>query len=153
MRFIGYDFIQTRWLSLSNSHSNVASIQKNQGDKSHCVMVAFGPVTILLRFHFLFTRKRWRRSWKRKHLNTQTKVDRFENATIWKRNDLKRHPCNRGLSSQKVCYKNLIHCIKCFPCTDLNEENSLSRKPFTSAMRYAIQTSKLHLFGREKTIF
>ena len=27
-------------LSLSNSHNNVASIQKNRGDKSHCVIVA-----------------------------------------------------------------------------------------------------------------
>ena len=35
----------------------------------------------------------------------------------------------------------------------LNDDNSLSRKLFTSAMRYAIQTFKLHLFGREKTIF
>ena len=29
-------------LSLSNSHNNVASIQKNQGDKSHRVIVALG---------------------------------------------------------------------------------------------------------------
>ena len=29
-------------LSLSNSHSNVASIQMNRGDKSHCVIVALG---------------------------------------------------------------------------------------------------------------
>ena len=27
-------------LSLSNSHNNVASLQKNRGDKSHCVIVA-----------------------------------------------------------------------------------------------------------------
>ena len=27
-------------LSLSNSHNNVASVQKNRGDKSHLVMVA-----------------------------------------------------------------------------------------------------------------
>ena len=27
-------------LSLSNSHNNVASIQKDRGDKSHCVIVA-----------------------------------------------------------------------------------------------------------------
>ena len=27
-------------LSLSNSHNNAASIQKNRGDKSHCVIVA-----------------------------------------------------------------------------------------------------------------
>ena len=54
--------------------------------------------TISLRFHLLFTRKRWKRSWKRKHLNTQSKVDRFENATKWKRNDLKTYPCNRSLS-------------------------------------------------------
>ena len=27
-------------LSLSNSHNNVASIQKNRGDKSHLVIVA-----------------------------------------------------------------------------------------------------------------
>ena len=30
----------THILSLSNSHSNVASIQKNRGDKSHRVIVA-----------------------------------------------------------------------------------------------------------------
>ena len=29
-------------LSLSNSHNNVASIQKNRGDKSHRVIVALG---------------------------------------------------------------------------------------------------------------
>ena len=41
MRFIGWDSIQTRWnLSLSNSHNDVASIQKNRGDKSHRVIVA-----------------------------------------------------------------------------------------------------------------
>ena len=27
-------------LSLSNSHNNAASIQKNQGDKPHCVILA-----------------------------------------------------------------------------------------------------------------
>ena len=42
---------------------------------------------------------------------------------------------------------------KSFPCIDLNDDNSSSRNPFTSAMRYAIQTFKLQLFGREKTIF
>ena len=47
MRFIGYDSIQTRILSLSNSHSNVATVQKNRGDKSHRVIVA-------LDFHFIF---------------------------------------------------------------------------------------------------
>ena len=42
MRFIGYDSIQTHILSLSNLHNNnVASIQKNQDDKSHCVIVAY----------------------------------------------------------------------------------------------------------------
>ena len=44
VRFIGYDSIQTRRfiiLSLSNSHNNVASIQKNRGDKSQRVIVAF----------------------------------------------------------------------------------------------------------------
>ena len=50
------------------------------------------------RIHLLSTRKRWKRSWKCKHLNTQSKVDRFENATKWKRNDSKTYPCNRGLS-------------------------------------------------------
>ena len=41
MRFIGYDSIQTRWfLSLSNTHNNVASLQKNRDDKSHHVIVA-----------------------------------------------------------------------------------------------------------------
>ena len=34
------------------------TLQKNQGDKSHHVIVALGSVTILLRFHLLFTRKR-----------------------------------------------------------------------------------------------
>ena len=35
MRFIGYDSIQNSLihiLSLSNSHNNVASVQKNRGD-------------------------------------------------------------------------------------------------------------------------
>ena len=32
----------THILSLSNSHNNVASIQKNRGDKSHHVIVAQG---------------------------------------------------------------------------------------------------------------
>ena len=32
-------------LSLSNSHNNVASIQKNRGDKLHHVIVALGPFT------------------------------------------------------------------------------------------------------------
>ena len=31
------------------------------------------------------------------YLNTQSKVDWFENATKWKRNDLKTYPCNRDL--------------------------------------------------------
>ena len=114
---------------------------------------ALGPVTISLRFHLLFTRKRWRRLWKRKHLNTQTKLDLFENARIWKRNDLKTHSCNRGLSWRQVCYKNLIHYIKVSLVFDLNDDNSLSRKLFTSTMRYAIQAFKLHSFGREKAIF
>ena len=34
------------FLSLSNSHNNVASFQKNRGDKSHCVIVALGFITI-----------------------------------------------------------------------------------------------------------
>ena len=42
MQFTGYDSFQTlsHILSLSNSHNNVASIQKNRGDKLHCVIVA-----------------------------------------------------------------------------------------------------------------
>ena len=32
-------------LSLSNSHNNVASIQKNRDDKSHTVIVALGYIT------------------------------------------------------------------------------------------------------------
>ena len=42
MRFIGYDYSNSLIyiLSLSNSHSNVASIKKNRGDKSHRVIVA-----------------------------------------------------------------------------------------------------------------
>ena len=44
MRFIGCDSIQAHALSyilsLSNSHNDVASIQKNRGDKSHRVIVA-----------------------------------------------------------------------------------------------------------------
>ena len=35
-----YSISLTHTLSLSNSHSNIASIQKNQGDKSHRVIVA-----------------------------------------------------------------------------------------------------------------
>ena len=99
-------------LSLSNLHNNVASIQKNQGDKSHHVILVSRPVTITLRFHLLFTWKRWKRSWKCKHFNRQHKVDRLDNAMVWERNGLKMHPCNRGLSLRKVCYKNLIHYIK-----------------------------------------
>ena len=34
-------------LSLSNSYNNVASIQKNQGDKSHRVIVALNTITIM----------------------------------------------------------------------------------------------------------
>ena len=45
----------THILSLLNSHNDVASIQKNWGDKSHRVIVALGAVTISLRFHLLFT--------------------------------------------------------------------------------------------------
>ena len=37
-----YSNALTHILSLSNSHNNVASIQKNRGDKSHCVIVALG---------------------------------------------------------------------------------------------------------------
>ena len=36
----------THILSLSNSHNNVASLQKNQGDKSHRVIVALKNVMI-----------------------------------------------------------------------------------------------------------
>ena len=38
LRFYSNSLI--RILSLSNSHNNVASIQKNRGDKSHLVIVA-----------------------------------------------------------------------------------------------------------------
>ena len=37
MRYIGYDSFQT---VLSNSHSNVVSIQKDRGDESHRVIAA-----------------------------------------------------------------------------------------------------------------
>ena len=60
------------------------------------------------------------------------------------------HPFNRALVGAKFEPHPLF---KSFPCIDLNNENSLSRKVFASAMRYAIQTFKLHLFEREKTIF
>ena len=40
-------------LSLSNSHNNVASVQKNGGDKSHRVILA------LLRLHLHDTRSVW----------------------------------------------------------------------------------------------
>ena len=35
-------------LSLSNSHNNVASIQKNRGDKSHRVIVALAELFIVM---------------------------------------------------------------------------------------------------------
>ena len=35
-------------LSLSNSHNNVASIQKNRGDKSHRVIVALAIILEIL---------------------------------------------------------------------------------------------------------
>ena len=43
MQFIGYDSIQISFihiLLLSNLYNNIASIQKNRGNKSHCVVVA-----------------------------------------------------------------------------------------------------------------
>ena len=58
---------------------------------------SFENTRIFLYFHLLFTRKQWKRSWKRKHANTQSKVDGSENATKRKWNDLKTHPCNRDL--------------------------------------------------------
>ena len=45
-------------------------------------------------------------------MKTQTKLDLFENARIRKRNNVKTHPCNRGLSWRQVCYKNLIYYMK-----------------------------------------
>ena len=39
-------------LSLSNWHNNVASIQKNRGDKSHRVIVALGKATSAKNFIF-----------------------------------------------------------------------------------------------------
>ena len=70
--------------------------------------LSFEKTMILLHFHILFIPRRWRRSWKRKHLNVQSKVDRFENATIWKRNDLKTCPFNLGLRSNfslsNICF-------------------------------------------------
>ena len=45
-------------------------------------------------------------------MKTQTKLDLFENARICKRNNLKTHPCNWGVSWRQVCYKNLIYYIK-----------------------------------------
>ena len=41
-------------------------------------------------------------------MNTQTKVDRFENAMM-KTERFETHSCNWGLSWRQVCYKNLIH--------------------------------------------
>ena len=43
LRFYSNSFIHI--LSLSNSHNNVASIQKNQDDKSHRVIVAIVKAT------------------------------------------------------------------------------------------------------------
>ena len=37
----------THILSLSNLHNNVASLQKNRGDKSHRVIVALGSESIV----------------------------------------------------------------------------------------------------------
>ena len=39
-RLRSYSNLLIHILSLSNSHNNVASLQKNQGDKSHRVIVA-----------------------------------------------------------------------------------------------------------------
>ena len=42
-----YSNSSTHILSLSNSHNNVASLQKNRGDKSHSVIVALACLEIL----------------------------------------------------------------------------------------------------------
>ena len=127
------------WIVLL-SHDRFDHFREKKEVKAHCIFTwkrvhvigALGPVIISLLFHLLFTWEWWRRSWKRK-------VDGFENATTWKWNDLNTHLCNRGLSWRQVCYENLIHYLK----FHLYHENSISRKPFTSANRYAIQTFKL----------
>ena len=50
-----YSNLFTHILSLSNSHNNVASIQKNRGDKSHCVIVALDNAhRILIDFTVFF---------------------------------------------------------------------------------------------------
>ena len=38
-------------------------------------------------------------------LKTQTKIYLFENARIWKRNNLKTHPCNRALAGDKFAIR------------------------------------------------
>ena len=39
-RLLSYSNSLILFLSLSNLHNNVASLQNNRGDKSHCVIVA-----------------------------------------------------------------------------------------------------------------
>ena len=49
LRFFSNSLIHI--LSLTNSHNNVASLQKNRGDKSHRVIVALHDAIYRLRFY------------------------------------------------------------------------------------------------------
>ena len=64
-----------RILSLSNSHNNVASIQKNRGDKSNRVIVALGNFSIVNIFEFVFCP--WMRGW------PQTALWAMNFYTVW----------------------------------------------------------------------
>ena len=49
MRFVGYVSTETRWFisyRFQISHNNIASLQKNRGDKSHLVIVALQQMNI-----------------------------------------------------------------------------------------------------------
>ena len=96
-----------KYVAFSWSFSSFPCKQEVKPWKRIPVTGALGPVTISLRFHLLFTRKRWRRLWKRKPNWISLKTQWYD----FKRNNLKMHPCNRDLSWRQVCYKNLIYYI------------------------------------------
>ena len=74
-----------KYVAFSWSFSSFPCKQEVKPWKRIPVTGALGPVTISLRFHLLFTRKRWRRLWKRKPNWIYLKTQGYENGTIWKR--------------------------------------------------------------------
>ena len=73
-----------KYVAFSWSFSSFPCKQEVKPWKRIPVTGALGPVTISLRFHLLFTRKRWRWLWKCKPNWIYLKTQGYENGTIWK---------------------------------------------------------------------